>query len=158
MNENQDNTTTSPILDKPVKASSSLQDAFKSKYNIFILFSMTFTGITSITLYLVDYYNIFSLFVGVACIILIPLEIWSLLTRSLEISKKGIRFEEGRKRIFFNWDEIDAIKIDKFWGQITFWNGNEKTRINLFGLNSEQFSIVKEALLRQVQTYKIAIR
>lgn len=74
----------------------------------------------------------------------------AILNREIEISQDGIRYREASRRLFFEWDKIQKVKLDPHYKQVTFWQDNKLQRIHEFGLPRQELALVRKALIEQL--------
>lgn len=80
-----------------------------------------------------------------------------ILNREFEINEYGIRYREWFRNLTLSWEEIDAILIEPFLGQITFGTDNQVKRIHEFGLPKRQRKEAREILIQEAKVRGIRI-
>ncbi len=146
------------VLEAPVKAVSSLFDAFTSLFNLMMIGILgLFIAVNVVSFFTIGV-NILRLGLTAVAGYFLFRYIQAILKRSLEVSNEGIDYREASRKVVLTWDEIEGIKVEKYLGQITFWVNNQKVRIHTYGLNRRQQAEVHKALDAQVKAHGITVR
>ena len=147
-----------PILDRTIKATSSLTSAFADPFNLFMVGTFGFLAVVSIVSLVRRGFAV-TMFVSlIIASLFLFVYIRAILNRGIEISNEGVRYREASIRHFFKWEAIEAIRVERNKKQITFWMNGKRIRIHEFGLPAQDLDLVREALARQIATRKITMR
>jgi hypothetical protein len=141
----------------PYLVRSTLKSAFVDPFNWFMVGAIGLFAIPAGYLFVTTFSWILLILFGASAWFLFHY-ISAVSNREIEISLAGVRYREASRKLFFAWDEIEAIKVEPYLGQITFWQNGKLSRIHEFGLPKKEREIMRHILIAMANSKQIKLQ
>ncbi len=144
-----------PTLENPIEASTSLRHTINDMSHFMVM--LIILGFIASVIYGASLFGfgIVSMVTILVCLSLAGIVWWSIVNKRVRISNNGIGYQVGFRSRFFNWEEIEAIAIQPYLGQLTIWVNGQYTHVPLVGLHPEQLASFEQAFSQQVYARNI---
>ena len=124
--------STSKVLLKQAnsyKATSTFASAFSDPFNWIMISTSVILLVIGGVASLINYGSWFPAMIALSIFLFAGWFLWryirAIVNREIEISQDGVRYREASRRLFFEWDKIQKVKLEPHYKQVTFWQDNK---------------------------------